>query len=143
MNNRVLVGALIGTIAFFLLGMVLYGFLLGPTLDSHTMDGVARAEDEMQLAFIILGNLLAGLLFAYILDKANANSVSSGATIGGVISLLWSLSVNFTMYGVTNVWKDLTGVVLDAVVYAFMGAIVGAAIGWYYGRNRRVIVARP
>ena len=72
MNNRVLVGALIGTIAFFLLGMVLYGFLLGDTIDSHTMDGVGRADDEMQIAFIILGNLLAGLLFAYILDKANA-----------------------------------------------------------------------
>ena len=141
MNNRVLVGALIGTIAFFLLGMVLYGFLLGDTIDSHTMDGVGRADDEMQIAFIILGNLLAGLLFAYILDKANANSVASGATIGAVMSFLCALSTNFTMYGVTNVWKDLGGVVIDAIVYAVIGAIVGAAIGWYYGRGRRVVVA--
>jgi len=141
MNNRVLVGALLGGITFFLLGWILYGMLLGPTLDPHMMDGLGRADDEMQIAFIILGNLLAGLLFAYILDKANANSVNSGATIGGIVALLLALSMNFTMYGVSNAFKDLTGVVLDAVVYTIMGAIVGAAIGWYYGRGRRVVVA--
>lgn len=140
MNNRVLIGGLIGGIVFFLLGFLMYGMAFRGILEANTMTGLSRGE-EMQWAFLILGNLMWGFLIAYILHKANATSLESGATIAGIVGLLFGLAGNLTAYGTSNYFTTMTGVFVDIIIITVMCAIVGAVIGWYYGRGRKVIVA--
>ena len=141
MNNRVLVGGLIGGIVFFLLGYLIYGMALASLWEENTLEGVSRSMEEMQWAFLILGNLFFGFLLAYVLDKANTLSFSSGATVGAVVALLVGLAVNFTMYGTSHT-HTLTAHFADIIALTIMGAIVGSVIGWWYGRGRTV-VANP
>ena len=141
MNNRVLVGGLIGGITFFILGFLIYGMALRSMMTDNMMAGLGRADDEMQYAFLILGNLIFGFLIAYILDKANATTFSAGATIGGVVGLLIGLGGNFTSYGTSHAYTSMTGVLVDAIAVAVMCALVGGVVGWWYSRGRTVAVA--
>ena len=140
MNNRVLVGGLIGGVVFFLLGWVVYGMAIGDTLDANMMTGLSRTDEEMQLAFVALGNLLFGFLLAYVLDKANSLSFTAGASVGAMIGFLLSLGGNLTMYGTTNLFTSLTGVFVDVVAVTVMCALVGGVIGWWYGRSTKTVV---
>ena len=141
MNNRVLVGGLIGGITFFILGFLIYGIVLRTMMTDSMMPGLSRADDDMQYAFLILGNLLFGFFIAYILDKTNTVSAASGATIGGMVGLLMGLGGGFTSYGTSNTYTSLTGVMVDAFAIAIMCAVVGGVVGWWYSRGRAVAVA--
>src|SRR5687767_2595006 len=100
MNNKVLVGGLIGGIAAFLMGYLVYELALGSTLEPNMMTGLFREPEEMQWAFLVLGNLFYGLLYAWVLNKAGANSLTSGATTGAILALLIGLTLGLTWYGV-------------------------------------------
>src|SRR5687768_9048257 len=99
MNNKVLVGGLIGGVAAFLLGYLIYGMALGSTLEANMMAGINRPMEEFQWAFVVLGHLFMGFLYAWVLNKANANSLSSGLQTGAVLGLLVALTFAMTMYG--------------------------------------------
>lgn len=142
MNNRVLVGGLIGGFAFFLLGYLIYGMALAGVFAENTMEGVARPMEEFQWAFLILGNIAFGFLLAYVLDKANTLSFSSAATVSAVIGLLVGFAVNFTMYGTSNT-HTLTAHFADIIALTVMSAVVGGLIGWWYGRSRTAVVNNP
>ncbi|HUR30847.1 MAG TPA: hypothetical protein VMZ69_05410 [Saprospiraceae bacterium] len=140
MNNKVLVGGLIGGITTFLLSYLVYGLALGSTLEANMMTGINRPMAEMNWAFLILGNLFTGILYAWVLDKANANSLSAGATTGAILALLLGLGLGFTWYGISNIYTGLTGVLIDLVGGVIIGAVVGAVIGWWYSRGRTAVV---
>src|SRR5688572_21999036 len=98
MNNKVLVGGLIGSVVFFLLGYLTYGMLLRTMMEENTMPGIGRADEEMQWAFLVLGHFAFGFMMAYILNKANVYSFGAGATMGAVIGFLFTLAFDFIMY---------------------------------------------
>lgn len=141
MNNKVLVGGLIGGVVFFLLGWLIYGMLLTTMMKENTMPGIGRAEEEMQWAFLVIGHLAFGFLIAYILNKSNVYSFSSGATIGAVLGFLYTLAFNFIMYATTNYFTSMTGVFMDIIVATVMVAITAGVVGWWYGRGRPAVVA--
>lgn len=141
MNNRSLIGGLIGGVVFFILGFLVYGMALRGMMAENMMAGLGRNEDEMQWLFLILGNLFFGFFIAYILDKANAVSFTSGATISAVAGFLISLGMNLTSYATSHMYTTMTGVFVDVIAVTFMCAIVGGVIGAYYGRGRKVVVA--
>lgn len=140
MNNRVLIGGIIGGITFFLLGYLMYGMAFRDILEANTMNGVSRGEDEMQWAFLIIGNLTFGFLIAYILHKANAVGFSAGATVAGIVGLLFGIATNFSSYGTTNYYSGMTGVFVDIIIITVMCAMVGGVIGWWFGRDRTTVV---
>lgn len=141
MKNKVLVGGLIGGVVFFLLGWLTYGMALRTMMAENTMAGVGRADEEMNLAMLVIGHLAFGFLMAYLLDKANSYSFASGATMGAVIGFLFSLAFDFIMYATTNYYTTMTGIFVDIIVSTVIVAIVGGVIGWWYGRGRTPVVA--
>lgn len=140
MNNKVLVGGLIGGVVFFLLGYLVYGMALNSMMAENSMAGLQRPMEEIQWLFLVVGNLAFGFLIAYVLNKAGSNSASAGAGVGAMIGFLVSLAGDFTSYGVSNA-MTLTGVFVDIIALTVMAAIVGAVVGWWYGRGRTVVVA--
>ena len=140
MNNKVLVGGLIGGVVFFLLGWLTYGMALRTMMTENTMPGIGRADEEMNLAFLVIGHLAFGFLMAYLLNKANSHSFASGATIGAVIGFLFSVAFDFIMYATTNYYTTMTGIFVDIIVSTVLVALVGGVIGWWYGRGRTPVV---
>jgi hypothetical protein len=141
MNNRVLMGGIIGGVVFFFLGWLVYGMALRTFMETNQMTGLGKSETEMNWIFLVLGNLAFGFMVAYILDKANARSFGAGATIALVVGLLLNIGLDFTLYATTHVFTSITGVLVDAIASSIMGSIVGGVVGWWYGRSRQVAVA--
>jgi len=140
MNNRVLVGGIIGGVVVFFLGYLLYGMAFSSLFDQHTMAGISRSMEEFGWLHLILGNLFYGFLMAYILHKANTVTFGSGATVGMIVGLLMGLAGNLTAHGTTHI-HTMTGHLIDVVVVTIMMTVVGGVIGWWYGRGRPGVVA--
>ena len=141
MNNRVLVGGIIGGVVFFFLGFLVYGMALRTFMENNQMAGLGRSDAEFNWLMLVLGNLAFGFMVAYVLHKANANSFAAGATVAMIVGLLMALGLDLTMYATTNVFNSISGVLVDVIATSIMGAVVGGVVGWWYGRGRQVAMA--
>ncbi|MCB0528131.1 MAG: hypothetical protein KDC61_22140 [Saprospiraceae bacterium] len=138
MNTKVLLAALAGAVAFFLLGWAFYGVALSEFFASNmgSATGVQRGENDMVFWALFLGNFFWALLIAIIFDRwASISTFRSGAMSGGMICLLMALGIDLIMYGTTNI-SNLTATLVDPIVSAIMGAISGGLIGWVLGYGR-------
>ncbi len=136
-TNKLLVGALLGGVAFFLSGWVLYEMVFKSILASMmtTIEGVNKSAPDM--VAMIVGNLVFGLLFAYIFEKwAGIRTFMGGLVAGATIGFLIAFGYDSIMHGLTNL-MSWGGVVLDSVIYAVMGGLAGGLIGWWLGYNRK------
>ena len=136
-TNKILMAGLVAAVVSFFLGWAIYGMLLMDFYATNvgTATGVMRTESEMVWWALIVGNLCTGLLFAYIYGRwASITSASTGAQAGAMIGLLIGGSWNLMMYGTSNL-SNLTGTLVDIVVYTVMSAIVGAVAAWMLGRG--------
>lgn len=127
-------GLLAGTINFFA-GWLVWGILLMNFFAKHATNmSVFRSENGMIFWALIIGNLCFGFLNAYILDRAKVRSAGSGAIIGVITGALMSAAFDFNMYAQMDIY-DMATILPDILASAFVSALAGAAVGWYYGRG--------
>jgi len=133
MNAKMLIGAFFGAVALFLLGWLIYGVIFA---DSMAGEACMRGKDDMNIAFIGLGNLFNGLLLSYIFSRwASISTFGGGAMGGAVIGLLMSAGFDCLMYGTTTMMDSPTGILMDVVTSTVMYAIAGGVVGWWIGRK--------
>ena len=138
-TNKFLVGGIIGGIANFLLGWLVWGTLLMSFMKDHTTEAgkaVMRADADMIWWALIAANLVLGFLLAFILGKAGAKSAGAGAGIGAVVGLLMSGAFDLFNYAFMNL-SDTTGMAVDVLASMVVSAIVGAIIGWVNGMGSK------
>ncbi len=137
MKNKVLIGGLIGGIAYFFLGFLIYGVLL----DSYTKENCnqcsARPMEEFIWWALILSNLFWAYLLALIFGWTNTSGLSNGAQKGAVIGLLLAASFNFSSYSMTTMYNSMTPLFVEMAASIVMNTIVGGIIGWYYGMGNK------
>ena len=134
MNTKTLIGGLIGGVVYFLLGMLVYGFLMKDLMASNM--NCMRPEAEMSMPLGIVANLLWGLFLAFVLSKwQNVNSFSSGLQAGALFTAALAIALDVGFYTYSTLFNSWSGVAIDIVVNVVMGAIVGGAIGWWFGRK--------
>jgi hypothetical protein len=138
-SKKFLIGTLVGGIALFLLGYLLYGMLLMNffTQHSHAPAGADKAMSDLVWWALILGNLGTGALLTYVFLKlGNVNSFGSGAGIGAAVGFFSSLGNDLVRYATEN-GSDLTGVFADIVVFTVMCAIAGGIIVAVLGMGKK------
>lgn len=138
-TNKFLVGGIIGGIANFLMGWLVWGILLKSFMEEHTSvagKAVMRPEADMNMLALALGNLILGFLMAYVLMKASAKTAMAGATIAGITGLLMSSAFNMFTYSMMYM-SDKTAIMVDVAASTVVAAITGAIIGWFYGRRMK------
>jgi hypothetical protein len=137
-SQKFIVGGIVGGILYFLLGYVFYGLLLKSFFDSNGM--VVNMEAIVWWAMIV-GNLAAGFLLAYILSKANVSTAGGGAGVGFIVGLLMSLSFDLMMYAIGHGMTEMKAIAADVAVSAVITAVAGAAIGWVLGMSKKTVAA--
>ncbi len=129
-TNKILLGGLAGGVAYFFLGWLVYGILLGSVFESPA----AVAKDPMEMWAMALSCLLFGLLLALIFGRwANISTFMTGAQAGALIGALVAAWVDFSMFSMYNfvsLQQVLIDIVVAAVVAAITGGIVGLALGY-------------
>lgn len=140
-TNKFLVGGIIGGIANFLLGWVVWGMLLMNFMKEHTTEvgkSVMRPDDQMVWWALIAANLLFGFLLSYILNKAGVMSAGAGASTGAVLGLLFGATVDCFNYAFMNL-SDTTSIGVNLVANLVVTGIVGGIIGWYLGMGKKAV----
>ena len=136
MLARVLAATVAGGITFFILGFVIFGLILDPMVmrPNTNPDAMKLMKDPPDLPFLILGNLVAAFLLAYIFDKWATIRTFVGGLIGGaviwfIIALYFQLMFAAFMRMSTSYVPAVADVIGTTIVGAITGGVVGLVLG--------------
>ena len=130
-TKKFLTGTVVGGIAFFILGYLIYGLLLEDFFIANigSASGVQRSMEEIVWWALILANFsLAGLLSYIFIKWAHVSTFKGGLRAGAAIGLLLNISIDLMMYSTSHM-MNLTAAVVDIVVWTIAVAIAGGIIG--------------
>jgi hypothetical protein len=131
--KKFLLGTIVGGIVMFIAGYVLYDLLLGKFFAANVGSATGVMREPLMFWAIGVGCLAEAALITYALGARGG--AGAGITVGAIVGFLMALSVDFIMYGSSNV-SNLTATLVDPLVAAVVGAIVGAAIGLVAGKPK-------
>ena len=129
-TSKLLMGTLAGGIAFFLLGWLVYGMLMGGYMAENMNHCAMKPEAEWAWWALILSNFVSALLITLVLSWSNTSGFMGGAKIGGTLGLLIGLGFDLSFYSMSTMFLSFTVVIVDVLVYTVMTGIVGGVIGW-------------
>jgi hypothetical protein len=134
MNSKILIGGVLGGIAFFLLGYLLYGLLFANALAACT--SCQRPMEEINFVCLFVGNLFIGWTIAYIFSRWASISTFMGGAIGGAtIGLLLAIGWDSIGYATSTMYTGMTCIIYNILIEVVMWGIVGGIIGWWMGRK--------
>jgi uncharacterized membrane protein YagU involved in acid resistance len=136
-TDKIVIAAVLGAAAAFLMGFLTHGMLLTDFFEANqgTATGVMRGDTEMLWGPMIIGHLAWGMLFAVIYGRlANITTFADGAKTGALLGFLISLGYDMIMMGSTNILSK-TGAAADIVLATIITAIMGGVVAWYLGRG--------
>ena len=137
MNNKFLLGGLAGAVVSFLLGMVIYGMLMGDYMNANMMSGLGRSEDSMIMWAMIVGNIGFGLTSSLVIGKwAGSRTFMSGLQNGALFGIVSCLGYEFMMYGWSNMYNNMNVMFADFAISAVMSAITGGVVAWVWGMGK-------
>jgi predicted membrane protein len=135
--KKLLTGTIVGGLVFFLLGWLVYGFLLKHyMLHNPGIIGRRVYMSDPVMRYIIIGSLLQGATLAWIFIKGNVKSLVDGLTTGAVIGFLICAFVDSYMYGSTYMLSK-RAIVADVLASAVISAVAGAALAMVFGSNKK------
>lgn len=136
MNNRVLLAALAGGVAAFLLGWLVWGILLMDVMRDLNPPIAGLEKNPPDLILIFLGGLVWALLYALIFSRwAGISTFMGGLMAGAWMSALVAISIDLSYMGTTNM-VSMGGAALDVVANIVVGGLLGGVIGWVLGYKR-------
>lgn len=133
---KILRGTIFGGIAFFFLGWLVWGILLSGVMEDMYNTALNRPNNEMIWWAMILSNLVLALLITLILRWAGAKNMMDGLKIGAIVGVLYALTVDLGMYSMTTIFNNISGIVIDAVAYAVLTAIIGLVVVLTWGKDK-------
>jgi hypothetical protein len=137
MNSKTIIAAVVGAIAAFLLGWLVWGMLLMDYYAKNTTqyEGLMLPESEMKLWAIFISNLAGSTMTAWVFSKMNLRSFGGGFQAGLIIYALIAISFDFMFYSMMNWYANSTVIVVDILVNAVFGGIIGGIIAMMLGRG--------
>ncbi len=133
-TKKILVATLVGAVAFFLLGWIIWGMLLQGFMADHMThyDGLIKEPPNMILMFVSM--IFSALFYAIIFNRwANISTFKTGLQAGAIISVLLGLSYGLFDLSYFNL-RDVTAVVVDVFANAVYGGLGGGIIAWVLGK---------
>lgn len=131
--KKLAIGAITGGILFFLLGWLIYANLLADFMKNNPGAATGVDTTKMDMMYLAIGNLLSGILMAYIFLKANVNTFAGGLVTGAIIGLLMAASYDSVMYGTSNILSKKM-MLADVLAMGAMWAVTGAVVGMIMGK---------
>jgi len=137
MNTKIILAAIAGSILYFLLGWLIYGFLLMDFFVENTKFYEGLMYEMPNFLLYFLANLSLSYLIAFIFQKwANIKTISKGFSAGFFIGLFLSISIDLMFYASMDLYTP-TGVVVDIIVNSVIIGVAGGSIGWILGFEKK------
>jgi len=133
--SKTLISALLGGIALFLLGFVLYGALLDSFMKENFNQCANRPMEEMVWWALVISNIIWALSYSIIFSWAGISGFMNGLQKGAIIAFVIGLSYSLSFYSMTTTYNNMTAMVVDLLAGTIMGAIGAGVVAWYLGRG--------
>jgi len=127
-TKRLAVGTIIGAIAIYLLGRLIWGLLFAEFFESNAGSAVGVARDARIEWAVAFGSVLYALLISLGLElKQTGGSIVRGLVVGAVVgALIWG-TADFIQYGTSDI-DNLTATVADTLLEGVRGGIAGGIV---------------
>jgi hypothetical protein len=130
--NKLIIGTLTGTIVYFIVGWLVFEFILGSYTSENTTQilGFKKNEQESSLPMLILSctayaMLLSSLMLYWINTSLN---FKEGFKLGAIVGSLVALMADTYWYGTSNFYNNVTPMILDIIAAKITVGIMGSAI---------------
>ncbi len=136
MNTKSIVGGILGGVAFFLLGWLVWGIILHNVMAGYSDGSCDKSQEEISMVMMVVANLAWGLTMAYILSNwAGENNFSKGLKVGAIVSVAIGLSYDLFLITMTTMISSYAVIGVNVLANAVVGGIVGGIICWWLGRK--------
>ena len=128
---------LIGGIAYFLLGWLVYGILFQDALGipAEFRNTVQYPEDQFKISLMFASCLVWAALFTFIFMRwANISTFVSGLKYGALLGALITLSSLLGLAAQFRIWT-LQSIPMELVANVICSGLMAGLIGWFIGRN--------
>ena len=134
MNTKTIIAGILAGIVSFLLGWLIYGMLLMEFFKNHSLHYNGLDKNPPDFLYLGIGNLLMGILTAYVVALGNGNNAKKGFTIAAIVGFLVSSGMDSMMFAQMNLGSR-TAILVDVIAATILSGIIGAFVGWWYGRK--------
>lgn len=133
---RILAATVVGGIAFFFIGWLIYGVLLAQYMKDSTISYPGLMKEPMpDMVPLILANLVIAGLFAFVFEYwATIRTFVGGMKGGAIMMFLIALYIDLNYMAFMNIMKGFTPLIVDVLAATVIGAIVGGLIGLVLGK---------
>jgi len=130
--KRLAIGTVVGGIAMFVVGYLIWDILLDYWNGAFDAAGVAR---EAQLLWVnALSHVPAAALITLAIERGGSSMIGGGVKIGAIVGfLVWS-TADLAFYANTTIF-DLTAICVDSLLASVHFAIGGGVIAAVLGRR--------
>lgn len=136
MNKKTILGTIAGGVAYFLLGWLIYGLILGESMENQDSNGFMRKNEEMIWWALILSNFIWAYFLTWIFQIKGTGGLAGGLKYGAMAGLLMALGYDLGMYAMSNMFPDIKAVLFDVVMSTIMSCLTGAVIGLVIGMKQ-------
>jgi hypothetical protein len=133
-TQKLLVGTIVGWVVLFFLGYLIFGILMADFYRANAGTATGVEKMPLNLVAIGIGQLAAAGALTLILSWVGVRSIGQGATMAGVVGLLFFLGVDLTTFGSTNT-STLKVTLVEPVIIGILYAIAGGAIAAVAGKK--------
>jgi hypothetical protein len=130
-------GTLIGGIAYFLLGWLVYGILLMDFSAANYNQCLNRPDGVMIWWALLASNFLLAFFITLVLSWAGAKNLVDGLKTGALFGFLFSSVMALSYYSMTTMYNNFTGLIVDVVVATVFMAVIGMIIVLTWGKNKK------
>lgn len=135
-TRRLVIGTLVGGIIVFALGYLIFDLAFADFYAANVGSATGVARDPQLVWAVALGSLsYAALVTLAIGSRAGSSNIGAGVKNGALVGFLLWFTVDFILYGVTNV-TNLTRAVVDPLLELVRGGIAGGVIAVVLGKIR-------
>jgi hypothetical protein len=136
MMEKLLRGTLFGGIAYFFLGWLVWGILLGDFYSANYNQCANRPEMEMVWWAMIVSNLVYALLLTIILNWAGTKKAIDGLKTAAIFGFLLGLTLDLSFYSMTTMFNCFTGIIVDVLVTTVVTTVIGLVIVSTWGKPK-------
>ena len=133
-GKRLLTGAVVGGIAMFALGWLVFDLAFGSFYEASSNLPAEALRDGQILWAWVLGAVALGVLVTFAITWAGADSFASGFKVAAIVGFLLWLGVDLLRYS----WVDdlnLTVTILDPVLEIIRTGLVGGILAVVLNRS--------
>ncbi len=136
MTKKIILGTIIGGIAFFLLGWLFYGILFMDFLSSGMNQCANKPGGEMTWWALIASNFITALFLTLFLKWSDAKCIKDGLKTGAIFGFLYAAGIDLSFWSMTTMYNNIKFLLADVAINTVILSLMAMIIVLLWGKEK-------